>query len=185
VFQHPFSSSNIHSILHIFSSCHIPPLALVIRIHSISRTSKGLLNRRPGLRSDIQFRKLRSHLEDIYTRSIENLLRRWYRNGEVCVLGEARDEEHEATGFYLHLGEVGAAGGDVCVPPVRCVSASPISDNGLYVRHALFVGLQYTRYPLKAICEWVGLLGLPRHMRHSQARRPLVQYQLPRIDDLC
>jgi hypothetical protein len=66
-----------------------------------------------------------------------------------------------------------------------CKRKPYISENGLYVRHTLFVGLQYTRYPLKAICEWVGLLGLPRHMRHSQACRPLVQYQLPRINDLC
>lgn len=32
-----------------------------------------------------------------------------YTRCEICVLGQARDEEHEATGFDLELGEVGAA----------------------------------------------------------------------------
>jgi hypothetical protein len=39
-------------------------------------------------------------------------------------------------------------------------------------------------YALEAVCEGVWLLCLARNVRYRQARRPLIQYQLPRIDDL-
>jgi hypothetical protein len=100
------------------SSSNLLSLPLIIRIDCIRGASKRSLNGRPRLRSNIEFRKLRSDLEDVYTRGVENLFGWRYGYGEVCVFGEARDEEHEATGLDLHFGEVCAAGGNVGMPSV-------------------------------------------------------------------
>jgi hypothetical protein len=99
------------------SYLHLPTLTLVI-VNSISRASKRLLDRRPRFRCDIELGKLRSCLEDIDARGVEDLLGRRDSDGKVGVLGQARDEEHEAAGFDLHFGKVCAAGGYVCVFPV-------------------------------------------------------------------
>jgi hypothetical protein len=141
---------------------------------------------RPRLRRDIEFRKFRPDLKDIHACSIEDLFGGRYRDSEVRIFGEARDEEHEATGFDLHFGEVCAAGGDVRVSSVvRMLVYRTWMLCGEDVRHALLVCLEDTRYPLEAICEWIWLLGLPCDMRYRQTSRPLVQYQFSCIDDFC
>jgi hypothetical protein len=74
-----------------------------------------LLNRRAGLSRYVQFRKLGAYLKNVDAGGIEDLFGGWDGDGEVGILREAGDEEHEATGFDLHLGEVCTAGGDVGV----------------------------------------------------------------------
>jgi hypothetical protein len=100
------------------SSRNLLPLPLVTRVDRIGGASKRLLDRRPWLRSDIEFRKLRSDLEDIHTRGVEDLFGRGNGYSEVRVFGETGDEEHEATGLDLHFGEVCTAGGDVRMPSI-------------------------------------------------------------------
>lgn len=64
---------------------------------------------------DIELCELGPHLEDIDASRVENLFGRWDGNGEVGILGQPSDEEHEATGFDLHLSKVRAAGWNVRV----------------------------------------------------------------------
>lgn len=102
------------------SSSNILSLALIIRFYRICRSSERLLDGWPGLRSNIKFSKPRSNLENVDARSIKDLFGRWYSDGKIGVFGESGDEEHEASSLDLHLGEVGAAGGNVGVSPTIC-----------------------------------------------------------------
>jgi len=71
-------------------------------------------------------------LEYIDARSIKDLFGRRYGDGEVCVLGEARDEEHETAGLDLHFGEVCAAGGDVRMSAGGVLADSPLGGRSMY-----------------------------------------------------
>lgn len=90
-------------------------LPFVCTIACVSTPGEGLLDRRSWFRCDIEFGKLGSHLEDVHTGSVEYLFGRWDGDCEICVFGQACDEEHEATGFDLHFCKVCATGGDICV----------------------------------------------------------------------
>ena len=118
--SHHLLTINIHPSIHsTHSRRNLLALTLIARIHCIRRARKRLLNWRPWLGRDIQFRKLRPDLEDVHARSVEDLLRWRDCYSEVCVFGEARDEEHESAGFDLHFGEVGAASWDVGVSSAK------------------------------------------------------------------
>ena len=52
------------------------------------------------------------------------------------------------------------------------------------VRHALLMRLQYTRYPFETVCEWVVHFLPSSYVRDHQTRCPLIQYELPRLDNL-
>jgi hypothetical protein len=110
------------------SSDNLLALALIVRVHSICRASKCLLNGWSWFRRDIEFRKFGSHLEDIHSCGIENLFGRGYCYSQVRVLSKSRDEKHEATSLDLHFGEVCAAGGDIGMPPVKGVSRKFVTD---------------------------------------------------------
>lgn len=60
-----------------------------------------------------------------------------------------------------------------------------MGQSRLYVRHALLVRLEDAGYALKPVRERVRLLGVPCDMRYRQTCCPLIQYQLPRIDNFC
>jgi hypothetical protein len=81
----------------------------------VRRSCKRLLNRWAGLGRNVKFSKLGAYLEDVDAGGVEDLFGRWDGDSEVCVFGQAGDEEHEAAGFDLHFSEVCAAGGDVGV----------------------------------------------------------------------
>jgi hypothetical protein len=82
-----------------------------IRSHSL---------RRPLRNTHIQLRKSWPRKRNIQTRRIEHTLMRRQHDSEIRVLGQPHDEEHEAWGFDLELGEVGAAGWDAGMLAVMC-----------------------------------------------------------------
>ena len=86
---------------------------------AVGRVRKGLLDGGPRLTRNIQLGKLWAHQQNVDAGRIEDLLRGRDRRCKVRVLGQSRYEEHEATCFDLHLGEVGAAGGDAGVFPEK------------------------------------------------------------------
>ena len=144
----------------------IPTLTPVATFESISRTSKRLLDGGSWLRCNVEFGELGAHLEDVDTGSIEDLLRRRDGDCKVGVLGQSRDEEHEAARLYLHFSKIGAAGGDVGV-----------------LGHALFVCFENAGDALKAIRKRIGILCFPSDVGDCQTCCPLVQYKLSSIDD--
>ena len=65
--------------------------------------------------SHIQLSKLWSCKRDIKTCCVEHAFVWRKYNSQIRVLGEPRDEEHEAASFDLHFCEVGASCGNACV----------------------------------------------------------------------
>lgn len=74
-----------------------------------------MLNWWSGLRRDIEFSELGPHLEDVDASGVKDLFGGRDRDSEIGILGETRDEEHEAAGFDLHFSKIGAAGRNIGV----------------------------------------------------------------------
>ena len=110
------------------------------------------------LAADVQALEARAGERDVDAGGVEDALGGRDADGQVGVLGEAGDEEHEAVGFDLQLGEVGAAHRHQRVP-----------------RQRLLVRLQDARDPLEPVRERVAALRAPRDVRHHQARCALVE----------
>jgi hypothetical protein len=73
----------------------------------------------PRLGCNIKLCEARARQQDVDPGGVEDLLRGRDARGEVGVLRQAGDEEHEGARLDLQLGEVGRRGGDAGVLAVR------------------------------------------------------------------
>lgn len=106
-------------------------------------------------------------MEDVDTRSVEHLLRRWNGDSKVSVLSKSGDEKHEPAGFDLHLSKISATSWDVCV-----------------LSHALLVRLENAGDAFKAIMKRVVLAVATCNMCDRETCCAFIQNEFSSINDI-
>jgi hypothetical protein len=106
--------SSITSMRNLFALA-LPIILLCPHHFAVRRVCESLLDAWPRLGGYIQLGEFGSNEEYVDARGIEDLLGRRNRCSEVRVLGQPRDEEHEAACFDLHFGKVCNIGREIGV----------------------------------------------------------------------